>query len=174
MNNTQVDNVKDIEVVMPMYNLVEYSHIYFRTSGSLWQCYTDEPDELDNASAIIDFLVNNNNNVSFKFKEKITSQTGTDSTKYVEILVPLKYLSNFWRTLEIPLINCEINVNFILTWYADFFIVVGTVANQVPTFEITDTKLMYVSVVTVLTQNNGELLKQLKSGFEIIINWNRF
>ena len=100
MNNTQIDNAKDIYIVMPMYNLIEYSDNYAKTSGSLWQYYRDEPD--DNLA----------DSESFKSKIKITGKTpDDDNEKDVEIMVPLKYLSNFWRTLEMPLINCEVNLN---------------------------------------------------------------
>ena len=74
-------------------------------------------------------------------------------------MVPLKYLSNFWRTLEKPLINCE--VNLILTWSEDCVIVYTNIANQVATFAIIETNL-YVSVVTLSTQDNAELLPRLK------------
>ena len=93
----------------------------------------------------------------------MTSQTGDDGTKNIEIMVPLKYISNFWRTLEIPLINCE--VNLILTWSTNCVIVSTNVTNQNATFEITDTKL-YVPVVTLSTQDNSKLLQQLKSDFK--------
>ena len=83
-------------------------------------------------------------------------------------MVPLKYLSNFWRTLEMPLINCE--VNLILTWSSTCVITNSTGAG---TFEITDTKL-YVPVVTLSTQENVKLLQQLKSGFKRVINWNKY
>ena len=86
-------------------------------------------------------------------------------------MVPLKYLRNFWRTLEIPLINCE--VNLILTWSADCVIIYTNVANQVPTFTITETNL-YVPVVTLSTQDNAKLLPQLKSGLKITIIWNKY
>ena len=86
-------------------------------------------------------------------------------------MVSLKYLSNFWRTLEIPLINWEINL--ILPWSTNCVIVASNVANQNPTFSITDTKL-YVPVVTLLTQVNVKLLQQLKSGFKKVINWNKY
>ena len=76
-------------------------------------------------------------------------------------MVPLKYLSNFWRTLEMPLINCE--VELILNWSANWVIIYIDVANQVPTFTITETNL-YVPVVTLSTQDNAKLLPQLKSG----------
>ena len=91
---------------MSIYNLIEYSDVYSKTSGSLWQYYRDEP-ALGNNN-IIDFLANNNNTISFKFKQQITGQTGNDGTKKFEIIVSLYYLSNFWRTIEMFLINCEI------------------------------------------------------------------
>ena len=86
---TDIDNAQDIDIVMPVYNLIEYSDNYSKPSGSLWQYYKDDP----------------NNNItdseSFKFKVKITGKTPNDgNTKDVEIIVPLKYLSSFWRTLE--------------------------------------------------------------------------
>ena len=83
-------------------------------------------------------------------------------------MVPLKYLSNFWRALEIPLINCE--VNLILTLSSTCVI---TNSNSAGTFAITDTKL-YVPVVTLSTQENTKFLQQLKSGFKRVINWNKY
>ena len=83
-------------------------------------------------------------------------------------MVSLKYLSNFWRTLEMPLINFE--VNLIFTWSSTCNITNSTGAG---TFEITDTKL-YVPVVTLSTQENTKFLQQLKSDFKKIINWNRY
>ena len=99
INNTQIDNAKDIDIVMPMYSLIEYSDNYAKTSGSLWQYYRDEPN--DNLA----------NSESFNSKIKITGKPpAAGNEKDVEIMVPLKYLSNFWRTLEMPLINCEVNL----------------------------------------------------------------
>ena len=83
-------------------------------------------------------------------------------------MVPLKYLSNFWRTLEMPLINCEANLT--LTWSSTCVI---TNSNGAGTFGITDTKL-YVPVVTLSTQENTKFLQQLKSGFKRVINWNKY
>ena len=94
---------------MPMYNLIENSDAYFKTSRSLWQYYGDEPAP-DNNSNITDFPADNSSSISFKFKQQITEQTGNSGTKDVEIMVPLKNLSNFWRTLEVALINCEISL----------------------------------------------------------------
>ena len=99
-SNTQVDNAKDIDIVMPMYNLIEYSDNYAKTSGSLWQYCKDIPAR-NNNNEIDDFTGGNTTN-SFNFKAKITGKTGDDVTKNVEIMVPVKYLSNFWRTLEMP------------------------------------------------------------------------
>ena len=158
INNTDIDNAKDIDIVMPMYNLIEYSDNYPKTSGSLWQ-YTKDIPAVNNDNAIIDFT-NNNLTDSFDFKVKLTCQTGNNGTKNVEIMAPLKYLSNFWRTFEMPLINCEINL--LLTWSESCVIVSTYVANQNATFAITDTKL-YVPVVTLSQQDNEKLLEQLQS-----------
>ena len=108
---------------------------------------------------------------SFKFKAKITGQTEDNASKDVEIIVPLKYLSNFWRTLEMPLINCE--VNLIFTWSSACVLISTNIPNQAAIFEITDTKL-YVPVVTLSTQENTKFLQQLKSGFKRVINWNKY
>ena len=169
INNTQVDNAKDIDIVMPVYNLIEYSDNYAKTSGILWQYCKDIP-AINNNNNNINFTGSNLTD-SFNFKVKFTGQTRDDGTKDVEIMVPLKHLSNFWRTLEMPLINCEINL--ILTWSSTCAIVSTDVANQGATFEINDTKL-YVSVVTLSTQENAKLLQQLKSGFKRVINWNKY
>ena len=83
-------------------------------------------------------------------------------------MVPLKYLSNFWRTHEMPLINCEVKLD--LTWSSTCVITNSTGARR---FAIPDTKL-YVSVVTLSTQENTKLLQKLKSGFKKVINWNMY
>ena len=157
INNTEVDNTKDIDIIMAMYNLIEYSDNYAKTTGSLWQYFRDDPK--DNLA----------DSESFKSKIKITGKTpDNNNVKNVEIIVPLKYLSNFWRTLEMPLINCEFNLS--LTWSSTCVI---TNSNGVLTFAITDTKL-YVPVVTLSTQENTKFLQQLKSGFKWVINWNKY
>ena len=94
----EIDHAKDIDLVMPIYNVMEYSDNYLKTSGNLWQYYRDE-SSLTDADAIQDFTSANQSNKSFKFKQKINS-----GMKNVEIMVPLKYLSNFWRTTEMLLI----------------------------------------------------------------------
>ena len=140
-----------------MYNLIEYSDNYAKTSGSLWQYYRDEPN--DNLA----------DSESYKSKIKITGKTPDNGNeKDVEIMVPLKYLSNFWRTHEMPLINCEIML--MLTWSS-----ACVITNSTRAFAIIDTKL-YVPVVTLSTQDNEneKLLEQLKSGFKRVINWNKY
>ena len=169
INNTQIDNAKDIDIVMPMYNLIEYSDNYAKTTGSLWQYCKDIP-ALDVNDESVVFNVNNVTD-SFNFKAKMTGETENNGTKDVEIMVPLKYLSNFWRTLEMPLINCE--VNLIFTWSSTCVLVATGVQNQNATFAITDTKL-YVPVVTFSTQENIKFYQQLKSGFKRVINWNKY
>ena len=157
INNTDIDNAHDINIVMPMYNLIEYSDNYSKTSGSLWQYYKDDPN--DNLA----------NSESFKCKVKITGKAPVaGNTKDVEIIVPLIYLSNFRRTLEMPLINCE--VNLILTWSKDCVITNSTGEGK---FAITETKL-YVPVITLSTKDNEKLLQQLKSGFKKTIRWNKY
>ena len=169
INNTQMDNAKDIDIVMPLYNLIEYSDNYAKTTGSLWQYCKDIPAR--NANDEITRFTGGNTTDSSKFKAKITGETRNDGTKYVEIIVPLKYLSNFWRTLEMPLINCE--VNLIFTWSSACVLISANVPNQSATFAITDTNL-YVPVVTLSTQENTKFLQQLKTGFKRVINWNKY
>ena len=152
INNTQIDYAEYIDIVTPMYNLIEYSDSYSKTSGSLWQ-YCKEIPTFNGANATD----------SFNFKTKITGQTNNDGRTDVEIMVPLKYLSNFWRTIEISLINCE--VELILTWSLGCIIIYTDVTNKNLTFTITETNL-YVPVVTLSTQDNAKLLPELKSGFK--------
>ena len=176
INNEDIDNAKYIDIVMPMHNLIEYSDNYSKTSESLWQ-HCKEMPALNNNGDITDFNGANATD-SFNFKNKITGQTAADNNNGnlagrvdVEIMVPLKYLSNFWRTLEMSLINCEIEL--ILDWSANCVIIYTDVANQVPTFTITETNL-YVPVVTLSTQDNSELLPQLRNGFKRTITWNKY
>ena len=137
-----------------MYNLIEYSDSYSKTSGSLWQYFKDIP-AVNNNNSMVDFAVNNLTD-SFNFEVKITGQTGNNGKKEVEIMVSLKYISNLWRTLEMPLIMVSTNA-----------------ANQGTTFSITETKL-YIPVGTSSTQDNAKLLQQFKSCFKRAINWNKY
>ena len=130
-----------------MYNLTEYSDSYSKTSGSLQQYQRDEQN-----ATLADFDL-------FKFKVKIIGSTPNDgNTMDVKLAIPLKYLTNFWRTLEIPLSNCVINLNLIC-------FAVCVTATGAARFAVTATRL-YVPVVTLSTQDNTKLLQQLKSGFK--------
>ena len=140
---------------MPMYNLIEYRDNYSKTSRSLWKYYTDGA-ALTNADALDNFC---GNSASFKLKQKITGAIGDDGTKAVKMMVPLKYLSTLWTTLEIPLIKCDINL--ILTWSVNC-VISSAAVGQAKTFAITDTSF-YVQVVTLSTQDNAKLLQPLKS-----------
>ena len=123
----------------------------------MWQYYRDYTND------------NITQTESFKFKIKITGKTpASANTIDVGKAVPLKYLSNFWRTLEMPLTNCEINL--ILSWSEDCLISSAAGATK---FKIADTKL-YVPVVNLSTQNSEKLLQQLKLRFKRTINWNKY
>ena len=147
-----------------MYNSIECSDNYLKTSGSLWQ-YCKEIPAVNNAGDIISFNGANPTD-SFNFKTKITGQSAGDNNNGniagradVEIMVSLKYLSNFCRTFEMPLINCE--VELVLNWPANCVIIYTDFADQAPTCTIIETNL-YVPVVTLSTQENAKLLPQLK------------
>ena len=141
-----------------------------KTTGSLWNYYKDEPS--DPLST---------NSKSFKYKASIVVKTppNNDSLTNVEVAVPLKHLSNFWRSLDIPLINGE--VELIFTWTKNCVLADMTVdadadpaivAPSGATFKITDTKL-YIPVITLSKENNIKLLEKLKSGFKKTIIWNK-
>ena len=141
---------------MPMYNLLGYNENYAKTSASLWQYCRDEPDDNITDSKL------------FKFKSIITDNTNSAGIPNVKIVVPLKYLSNFWRTFEMPLINCEVNRD--LDWSENCVI---WEIERATTFAMTSAKL-YVPIVTLPTQDNSNLLQQCKSGFKRTINWNKY
>ena len=164
--------------------MLEYSKSYEKTSGSLFNYYRDEPSEADIANDNGAINISIKNSKSFDYKTKIVETLAANVLeKEVTIAKPLKYLGNFWRSLDIPLINCEITL--ILSWYKEC-VLVGRVfrgppaapANRInsPTsarFEITDCKL-YVPVVTLSAENDNKLLEQLKSGFRRSIKWNKY
>ena len=119
---------------------------------------------MKNSGLIVDFKANETSDL-FNFKEKITGQTSNDGTKDVEMMVLLKYQST-QRTLEMPLINCVINL--VLIWSENCVISSQTATNQAKAFAISDTKF-YFSVGNLIM-----LLQQLKSGFKRTINWNKY
>ena len=186
INNTRIDNAVDLDIAMPMYNLIEYSKNYRKTTGILWNYYRNETNS---------GVGGKNNNVnypikyskSFYYKRSSAGKLeGINRAKEVEIAVLLKQLSNFWRTLDMPLINYEINL--ILTW-SENCVLTGkatrdaepdadpiVVAVNNPTnaiFKITDTKL-FVPVVTLSTEDDNKLLQQLKLAFKRTIKLNKY
>ena len=136
-----------------MQNLIEFSDNYAKTSKSLWQYYRDKSNN------------DITNSESFKLKARITGRALVDdSTKDAETAVSFKYLSSFWRTLEMSLINCEINL--VLTW-SESSVITNSIGVEL--FTIINIKL-YVPVVTLSTQDNTKLLQQSKSRFKRTIN----
>ena len=118
MDNTFTDNAEDLDICMPMYNLLEYSENYSMTSGSLWNYHRDEVNDDANENNNDDYRINNNNTTtskSFEYKTKIIGSTPADNSRLdVELVVPLNHSSNFWRSLDLHLINCKIKFN--LRW----------------------------------------------------------
>ena len=168
---------------MPMYNLLDYSKNYSKTTKRFWNYYRDEPNS--GAKNNINYSIKDSK--SFDYKASITGKLeGNNTEKEVEVVVPLKHLSNFWRALNMPLINCEINL--ILTWSENCVLTSKATRDANPdvnpaiaavnnpanaTFKITDTKL-YVPVVTLSTKDDNNFLEQLKSGFKRTIKWNKY
>ena len=106
------------------------------------------------------------------YKSKLIKGTDNNNVNNVKLVVPLKYVSNFFRSLEMPLVNCKIDLE--LTWHKDCMISsANAAANQVVPFMITNTKL-YVTVVTLSTKDNTNLTKQLNEGFKRTIYWNQY
>ena len=117
INNTLLDNAEDLDIVMPMYNFMEYNKNYSKPTESLWNYYRDEP----NSGAIGEINYSIRGPKSFDYKTSITGRLeGNNTEKEVEIVVPLKHLSNFWKTQDMPLINYE--ANLILTWSENWVI----------------------------------------------------
>ena len=165
---------------MPMYNLIEYSDNYTDSSGSLYQFKRDE-------SPINDAGNSNNvaldNSTSFKCKAsllgKATDADGNDRlSKNTKIVVALKYLFNFFRSPEMPLINCKIDLelnsnNDCVMDGADTYAGGDNDNNREAKFQMTSTKL-YIPVVNLSTKDNVNLTKQLNEGFKISVCWNEY
>ena len=145
---------------MPICNLTEYSDNYSDTWESLWHFERDEIER--DVDLTVDDNHIPNNSSSFKYKSSFI----TDKNN-VKIAVPLKYLSNFWRSLEMPLINCKVELS--LKWYERCLLTAATTA----TFTITDAKL-YVPIVTLSTEDNAKLSKLLSEGFKRSVYWNKY
>ena len=166
INDEHVDTAENLDITMPMYNLKEYSDNYQDSSATLYQYKRDKPPE---ANAITDLTTNNSS--SCKYKVKLSGNPvldGNIAKRNVKVVVPLKYLSNFFRSLEMPLINCKIKLN--LTWKNEC--VLSTDAGDA-VFIINDTK-MYVPVVTLSKEDNKDFIEQQNKGFQRSIYWNEY
>ena len=166
INDVFVDRTEHIYIAMPMYNLIECSDNYSDTAGSLWQFKRDEVPA-NNADLTI------NNSQSFKYKAALVGKTanhneGKSSVKDSKIVVPLTYLSNFWRSIKIPLINCKVHLE--LNSIEDCIL---SSAGGSAKFEITDPKL-HVRIVTLSTKDSVNLTKQLREGFKRSVYWNNY
>ena len=192
INGELIEDANDLDIVIPMYNLLEYSKNYRKTIGSLYNNYRDElSDDADDNNFDNIKVVNSN---TFKYKNKITGNTynvdagvdGYDVNKNgkqeKELAIPLKYLGNFWRALNIPLISCEVslelkwNKNCVITSLEERQVDAGLPVERDnsptgATLAINDCKL-YMPVVTLSKEDEIKLLTNLKSGFkrEIIRN----
>ena len=115
-------------------------------------------------------MTNDDNAPSFKYKASIIGNTENNETKKeVQIAVPLKYLSNFWRSLEMPLINCKVELS--LNWIEKCVLTTAADANKV-TFKITNAKL-YVLIATLSAEDSAKLSKLLTEGFKRPVYWNK-
>ena len=177
INGELIEDADDLDIVVPMYNLLEYSKNHRKTRGSLYNYYRDElSDDADNNMKVV-------NSNTFKYKNKITDNTNIQGTKDIELSISLKYLGNFWGALNIPLVSCKVSLE--LKW--DKNCVITSLEQRViaganppardnaptgATLAITDCKLN-VPVVTLSKDDEIELLTNLKSGFKREIIWNK-
>ena len=184
INNIFSDRSEDLDIVMPMYNLIECSKNYSKTTGSLWNYYRDEPNS--GAEENINFWIKDSN--CSDYKASITGKLQNDivEKENVETVVPLKYLTNLWRTLDILLINCEASLT--LTFSKNYIITSEATRDADPDadpaedavndltnakFKTAYTKL-YVTVVTLSTEDDNKLLEQLKAECIRTIKWKKY
>ena len=170
INDEHVDTAENLDIVMPMYNLIEYSDNYQDSSANLYQYKRSESPEDD---AVADLTADNSDSLKYKIKllGNVTEAAGEAAgvrRLNVKVVVPLKYLSNFFRSLEMPLINCKIKLN--LTWKKEC--VLSTGAGEA-VFIINDTNL-YVPVVTLSKEDNKDFTEQQNKGFQRSIYWNEY
>ena len=191
INGELIEDADDLDIVMPMYNLLEYSKNYRKTIGSLYNYYRDElSDDADDINFDNIKVINSN---TFKYTNKITGNTynvnagaqgydvNKNGTQEVELAIPLKYLGNFCRALNIPLISCEVSLE--LRWDKNSVITSlelrdtgGGNRDNAPTgtaLAINDCKL-YVPAVTLSKDDEIKLLTNFKSGFKREVIWNKY
>ena len=186
INSTFTDNAEDLDIVMSMYNLLGYSQNYSMTSESLWNYYRDEIDDDNN---------NASNGKSFKCKARIIGKTEARPARSgqpcpdqdgnqpprpgqppipclnKEVTLPIKYLSNFWRSLDLALINCEVELD--LKWSRNCVLIEEDDHIKGVGFTITSTRL-YVPVIIFSINNNIKFLENIMQGFKRTIYWNKY
>ena len=160
INNEHLETAENLDIMMPMYNLLEYCNNYEESSGNLYQFKRDEPPP-NNRNVSLD------TSSSFKYKSNLLG----NEVNNVKIVVPSKYLSNFFRSLEMPLINCKIHLE--LDWTRNCVLSSANGDRGDVSFKITATKL-YVPIVTLSTKDNVNLTKQLNEGFKRSVYWNEY
>ena len=168
INDEHVDTAENLDIVMPINNLIEYSDNYQHSSATVYQCKRDEPPEDD---AVADLTAGNSDSFKYKIKllgkiDQLAADAACVGRLNVKVVVPLKYLSNFFRSLEMPLINCKVKLN--LTWKKECVL---STADDNAVFIINDTKL-YVPVVTLSKEDNKDFIEQQNKGFQRSIYWN--
>ena len=166
INDEYVDTAENLDIVMPMYNLIEYSDNHQDSSATLYQYKRDEPPEDD---AVADLTADNSSSSKYKINLLGNPVVANNvARRNVKVVVPLKYLSNFFRSLEMPLINCKIKLN--LTWKKE-----STLSTDVgeAVFIINDTKL-HVPVVILSKEDNKDLIEQQNKGLQRSIYWNEY
>ena len=166
INDEHVDTAENLDITMPMYNLIEYSDNYQDSSATLYQYKRDEPTE---GNAINDLTTDTSS--SFKYIVELLGNPvldGNITKRSVKVVVQLKYLSNFSRSLEMLFINCKIKLN--LTWKKEFVL-----SNQAgaSVFIINDTK-MYAPVVTLSKEDNKDFIEQQNKGFQRSVYWTEY
>ena len=166
INDEHVDTAENLDITMPMYNLIEYSDNYQDSSATLYQYKRDEAPEDD---AVADLMADNSSSLKYKISLLGNLVVANNIARInVKVVVPLKYLSNFFRSLEMPLINCKIKLN--LTWKNKCVLSTDD-GNGV--FIINDTK-MYVPVVTLSKKDNKDFIEQRDKVFQRSIYWNEY
>ena len=178
-----IDTAENLDITLPMYNLIEYSNNYSDTSESLRQFKRDASHTNNNGNLI---NVSTDNSLSFRYKSSILRKTAAAFGDHrvlrnVKTVVPLKYLSNFWRSekklLEMPLINCKTHLQ--LNWtkncvmHDSYAYAAADNSNRETIFKITNTEL-FVPIVTLSTKDNVKLTRQLNDGFKRLVYWNEY
>ena len=171
ITDEHVDTAEILDIVMPMYNLIEYSNNYQDSLATLYQYRRDEPPEDD---AVADLTADNSD--SFKYKIKllgnVTEVAGNAASVRrlnVKVVVPLKYLSNFFILLEMPLINCKIKLN--LTWKKECVLSTG---GGEAVLIINEYTKLHVPVVTFSKEDNKDFIEQRDKEFPRSIYWNEY